>query len=428
MSMLKTSALNAIAVIVKMCTMLGINKVLAIYVGPAGYAALGQLQNAITMITTLSSGAVNTGVTKYTAEYHADEKRQFEVWRTASLLAAIGSILSGIFVAIYSEEMAVYFFNRTDYSSVFIWVALSLVFFTFNALLLAVINGKKCIEQYIKANISGSILSLVVTTLLAWKMGLYGALVALGIYQGLAFFATFYFCKDAQWFKVENFVGRFDRRSAINLSKFAAMAITSAACIPVAQILIRRHLIEVFGPESAGYWEAMWRLSSAYLMLATTTLSVYYLPRLSELQTAKEIVREVISGYKIILPLCIAGCAVIFILRDVVINVLFTPEFIPMRSLFAWQLIGDVMKIGSWLLAFIMLGKAMVKLYIATEIAFSATFYFSVLYFTEKHGLVGVTEAYAFNYFIYWIVIGVSVAYVFKSNKKKGEILSSEVS
>jgi PST family polysaccharide transporter len=69
MTLIKTSLLNAIAVLIKMLTMLGINKVLAIYVGPAGYATLGQFQNAVQMITTSPAGAINTSVTKYTAEY-----------------------------------------------------------------------------------------------------------------------------------------------------------------------------------------------------------------------------------------------------------------------------------------------------------------------------------------------------------------------
>lgn len=74
MTLIKTSLLNAIAVAIKMLTLLGINKILAIYVGPAGYAALGQFQNAVQMITTFASGAINSGITKYTAEYEGDEK------------------------------------------------------------------------------------------------------------------------------------------------------------------------------------------------------------------------------------------------------------------------------------------------------------------------------------------------------------------
>ena len=90
MTLIKTSLLNGIAVAIKMLTLLGINKILAIYVGPAGYAAIGQFQNAVTMITTFASGAINTGVTKYTAEYYQDEERQRLVWRTAGTIALLG--------------------------------------------------------------------------------------------------------------------------------------------------------------------------------------------------------------------------------------------------------------------------------------------------------------------------------------------------
>lgn len=83
MTLLKTSALNGIAVGVRMLTALGLNKVLAYSVGPSGYAVIGQFQNFVSMLTTFASGAINTGVTKYTAEYSDDEARQRMVWRTA---------------------------------------------------------------------------------------------------------------------------------------------------------------------------------------------------------------------------------------------------------------------------------------------------------------------------------------------------------
>ncbi|WPN48573.1 hypothetical protein [Pseudomonas sp. P8_241] len=92
MTLIKTSLLNGIAVVVKMLTLLGINKILAIYVGPTGYAAIGQFQNAVQMITTFASGAVNTGVVKYTAEYADDESAQHKVWQTAGAIALAGTL------------------------------------------------------------------------------------------------------------------------------------------------------------------------------------------------------------------------------------------------------------------------------------------------------------------------------------------------
>ena len=409
MTLIKTSLLNGIAVVIKMLTMLGLNKILAIYVGPSGYAAIGNFQNAVQMITTFASGAFNTGVVKYTAEFYDEEEKQRQVWRTAGTIAIVGSVITGIGVSVFSKQIAYWFLKDESYNTVFIWFSITLVFFIFNTLLLAILNGKKEIHRYIVANIVGSIFSLAVTSLLAIQFGLHGALTALAIHPSFSFVVTLYLCYKADWFKFSYLFGGLDKEVLLNLSKFTAMALTSAACVPVSHILIRNLLGETLGWEAAGYWEAMWRLSAAYLMLVTTTLSLYYLPKLSELKEPADIKNEIIQGYKIILPVAASCSLVIFLLRDFIINVLFTEDFIPMRELFAWQMVGDTLKIGSWILAYLMLGKAMMKLYILTEISAAVFFYALTSYFVGVFGLEGVAIAHAINYLFYWILMVVFI-------------------
>lgn len=409
MTLIKTSLLNAIAVAIKMLTLLGLNKILAIYVGPAGYAALGQFQNAVQMITTLASGAINTGVTKYTAEYHADEAKQQAVWRTAGTISLIGSLLVAALVVLFNRSLAAWFLKDESLGSVFIWFAATLVLFVFNTLLLAILNGKKEIQRYVIANIAGSLFALAVTTAMAIQFGLYGALVALAIYQSLTCFVTLWVCRRTTWFKLNHLFGGIDKQAAKNLAKFTVMALTSAACIPLSHILVRNHLGETLGWEAAGYWEAMWRLSAAYLMLATTTLSVYYLPKLSELQDLEEIKREVLQGYKVILPVAAVSGFVIYLLRDLIIQMLFTEEFSGMEVLFAWQMAGDTLKIGSWILAYLMLGKAMIKLFISSEIVFSVAFYLSTVFLVRYMSLEGVALAHAVNYMMYWFFMALFI-------------------
>jgi PST family polysaccharide transporter len=409
MTLIKTSLLNGIAVFIKMLTLLGLNKILAIYVGPSGYAALGQFQNAVQMITTFASGAINTGVTKYTAEYYDDEERQHRVWRTAGTIALIGSLTTAVLVIAFNQSLAGWFLKDETLGSVFIWFAATLVLFVFNTLLLAILNGKKEIQRYVIANIAGSLFALAVTSIMAVQLGLYGALVALAIYQSLTFFVTLLLTYKAPWFKLRYLVGGIDKQAAKNLAKYTAMALTSAACVPLSHILIRNHLGETLGWDAAGYWEAMWRLSAAYLMLVTTTLSVYYLPRLSELKEPAVIKQEVIQGYKIILPVAATCGLVIYLLRDFIIRMLFTADFAPMESLFAWQMVGDTLKIGSWILAYLMLSKALIKLFIVSEIIFAGTFYGLTTVFTKTLGLEGVALAHSVNYFIYWIVMAIFI-------------------
>lgn len=417
MTLIKTSLLSSIAVIIRLLTLLGINKVLAIYVGPSGYAALGQFQNSVQMITTFASGAISTGVTKYTAQYHDDEIEQQLVWRTAGTIALVGSLFSAMLIAIFNEQLAVWFLNDRQYAGVFQWFAATLVIFTFNTLLLAILNGKKEIKRYVAANIAGSVFAFIVTGIMTVLLGLYGALVALVVYQSLSFFITLLLCYKASWFRVSYLVGGIDKDTAINLGKYTAMALTSAACLPISYMLVRSHLGESLGWDVAGYWEAMSRLSAAYLMLITSTLAVYYLPRLSELKEASEIKKEIIQGYKIILPTAAFLGLIIYLLRDLIIGVLFSADFAPMEKLFAWQLAGDTLKIGGWILAYLLIGQGMTKAYIITEITFSVSFVLFTMFFSNLVGMEGVSIAHAVNYLLYWSTLIIYVFW-FYSRKK----------
>src|SRR5690606_18427671 len=112
--------------------------------------------------------------------------------------------------------------------------------------------------------------------------------------------------------------------------------------------------------------------------------------------------REILQGYKIILPVAAVCGLTLYLLRDFIIRFLFTADFLEMEVMFAWQMVGDTLKIGSWILAYLMLGKAMVKLFIFSELLFSGLFYFLVVFLVGLMDLEGVAVAYAVNYFLYW--------------------------
>ena len=415
MNLLKTSALNGVAVLIKTATMFILNKILAVYVGPAGYAAIGQFQNFIQMITTFAGSAINTAVIKYTAEYHEDEHKQISVWRAAGSLVLIFSFVFSIIILIFQKQLSLYIFQTIEYQSVFVWFAVFLVLFNLNALFLAILNGKKEILKLVVANIAGSILSLLVTGFLAVQYHLYGALIALSIYQSIAFFVTLFLCYKANWFNISYLFGKIEPHIAKKFAAFALMALVSAVCVPLSQMAIRFYLSQEFGLNYAGYWEAMIRLSAAYLMLVTTTLGVYYLPRLSELSEFNVIKAEVYTVYKFIFPLAVLGGLIVYILRDWIIAVLFTKTFLPMRDLFFWQMIGDSLKIGSWILAYLMLSKAMTKLFVTTEITFALTSIALTYICTHFFGFEGVSIAHVINYCMYWIVLGY---FIFKELKE----------
>lgn len=414
MSLVETSLLNGIAVGVKVASALVLNKILAVYVGPGGYAVIGQFQNAVSIIVSLAGGVVATGVTKATAQHFDVESKQHAVWQTAIRFSLVASVMAAIPLLLMGDSLAQWLLHRADMSSVFVWLALTLPAMTANNLLLAIVNGKKEVGIYVTANIIGSLISMLLVGLLAFNFGLYGTLVAFAINPAIVLLATAAIVARRDWFKAKFLWGQMNRPALRELSGFALMGLTSALTVPISYMLIRGHLATSLGLSAAGYWQASWKISEIYLMLVTTTLSVYYLPRLAEIRTAPELKAEIIKVYRFVMPVVAAGAVTIYLLRDFIIETLFTPDFLPMRELFPWQLAGDVIKIGSWILGYILLGRAMVKFFVITEIAFASLFVLLSWFFVSIFGLVGVAIAYTVNYCLHSICMAFLIAHEFR--------------
>ena len=105
------------------------------------------------------------------------------------------------------------------------------------------------------------------------------------------------------------------------------------------------------------------------------------------------------------MPMLLIGFSLVYFLRHFIISMLFTPDFYPMENLFLWQLLGDFFKICSWLLAFLMIAKSMMKTFIFTEIIFAGTFVGMSLLLIQSNGIIGITQAYVGNYILYLITM-----------------------
>lgn len=409
MTLVKTSLLSLIATFFKMLSGLVINKAVSVYIGPTGLAVIGQFQNFSQLVLIAAQGAINNGVVKYTAEYGRESEKLPSLFSTSIRISLFTSIIIGCTLIIFSSFFSLKILDNIQYQFIFIIFGFTVILFVLNGLLLSIINGLKEIRSYIKINIIQSIYSLIFTSLLIYFFGLKGALIALATNQSIIFFITLFMLRRHEIITWRKFTSSFDRKISKNLFSYSAMAITSAIMVPTSQFIIRDYIGTTQGLDQAGYWQGVWYISTTYLLIVTTTLSTYYLPRLSEIKNKYELKKEIIYGYKILLPIVISSGLIIYNLRDFIINLLFTDNFLPMRTLFMWQIIGDTFKISSWILAYIMLAKAMTKIFIISEILFSTTFTLISCYFINSEGTIGATYAYCLNYLIYFVTIAIII-------------------
>ena len=72
------------------------------------------------------------------------------------------------------------------------------------------------------------------------------------------------------------------------------MALVSIATVPISHLIIRNYIGENLSWDDAGYWQGMWYISTMYLLVVTTSLGVYFLPKLSEIQDKLELKKEIL--------------------------------------------------------------------------------------------------------------------------------------
>lgn len=398
--------LNGIATAIKLLAALFLNKILAVYLGPSGYASIGQFQNIMNIATNVGGGIVSNGITKGTAELNEKINEQHNVWKSGFKLSIILSVITSSALYLFKTDLSnLIHINNNGIERIYIILSIIMPLCAVNSFILAVLNGKKEIKSYVFINIINSILSLVLVGVGALINGPVGALEGMCLVPLLSLTATYFLIRRKKWLKISYITGKVSIKSIKPLIGFSLMGITTAICTPLTLIFIRELIISKIGIEAAGYWQAVTKISDIYLMIITMTLSLYYLPRIAEITNSHILKREIKKVNLFLLPTTIVGAILIYILRYPIIDLLFTDQFKGASELFAWQLIGDVIKISSWILSFIMIGKYMIKSYISTEIIFSITYYYLNYIFINHYGLNGAPIAFATNYLIYLVIM-----------------------
>jgi PST family polysaccharide transporter len=295
---------------------------------------------------------------------------------------------------------------KSDYAFLFAVTGVGTVLFSLNLVLLNILNGLRQIKRFVLINLIGNIFSLFITLLLFYFYELEGVLLGFCINQSIAILPTLFFVHKDWWMKL-NFLAKIRWAISQKLFRFSVMALASALTVPITFFLIRTLINNELGVEKAGLWESLVRLSSVFLMILGASYSTYLLPTFSSLNK-NDLQKELVKVYKIVVPVSIIGIASIFLMRTIIIKILYSDEFLPIKDLLFYQLLGDGIKAISLVTGYLIIAKSMTKAYVINEMI-QITVYLLIAYFLLKeHGLKGVAIAHlvtALSCFIFQLIL-----------------------
>lgn len=405
MNLFRTSFYTSVSTAVTFICGFIVAKVVAVQIGPPGVAMVGQFQNIVAIIIMFGNGAISMGIVKHLSQSKGDVKMQQRIITTGLSIVCICSLVLSLLVITFSSQLSVLTFRSEAYQLVYTAFGVFLFFSSVNAVMGNIFNGLQEIKKLTASNIALSITGIVSTVSFAYLLGVKGVLIALNVTALFAFGVNLLLFKRLANHRFSFSFHKLDIHIVRSLSSFSLMTVFSTVLLPAIQLFVRNKIISSYTITDAGYWQGVTKISDYYLAFVTTVLGIYYLPKLSEIQERQELRSEILRGYMRILPIVGALALLIFLLRRYVVLALFSTDFLPMMPLFAFQLVGDFLKISGYLIAFLLWAKAMVKTFLITEVVFACT---SVLFshlFITWYGLVGATYAFALNYLLYLITM-----------------------
>jgi len=367
---------------------------------------VGNLRNFITTIENFGMLGFQNGIIKYVAEYENDEVKLKKFLSTIIISIILATIVLSGFLFFFSSYLNKEVLrSKFHFRSIFIAFSMSLPFYIASLLLVSVLNGFGAFKKVIRINIYGNILGLFLSLLLIYYYHTYGALLSIILTPSLLFFITV--TQISSKFSISKNISfnSFDFSVLKNLSEYSLMALVSCVFGPLAYLSIRNNIIVTLGLEKAGYWEAMYRISSYYMLFLATILTVYFLPMLSKASDNKDTKNIFWSYYKGIIPIFTFGLIILYLLKDFLIPIILTKSFLAVSTLFFWQLIGDFFKALSLILGYQFFAKKLTRAFIFFELLSLLVLWLTSNFFIIVYDIQGVVIAHAVTYFIYLTVL-----------------------
>ncbi len=404
--LLKTSIKNSLQVLLRFFIGIVNIKVVAFYIGPTGMALISQLQNFLQMGTIVSGLGFNNGIIKYGSELKPPSKQYDTILSTAFTSIIITSVLMGLISALSSETLSKYLFSTPKYAFIIQLSGIHFLSLSIINFFLAYLNGIQKLYRFIVINIILSLSGFAIGLIFILHYGLIGLMwaqisIALPTLTIIALGIKKIFSNNRYTFSL----------SALQkLSTFSLMAITSGILGHIAPFVIRKIIAQQVSWQIAGLWDGLNKISSNYIMLLTMSFSYYFLPTFAKLTHSSAIKKELLKSFKTVIPILFIGSLALYFSKDIIIKLLFTSEFNAISSLFIWQIIGDFFKVLSWIIAYLLIAKEQVKIFISTELI-SVILQIAFAYWFTKLQLP-INIYYCVENIIYFIIL-ISCLYIF---------------
>jgi len=168
------------------------------------------------------------------------------------------------------------------------------------------------------------------------------------------------------------------------------------------QLLVRVLVQRELDTAALGYFQAAWAISVTYLGFVLTAMSTDYFPRLSAALHDKLVMQRLVNEQtEVALLLCSPVLLATLGLAPWIVTLLYSSQFAPAVDILRWQVLGDILRVMSWPLGFVLLAAGSGKTFVCAEVLGIAVFLTGVAFGLPLIGVNATGIAFVVMYVVY---------------------------
>jgi O-antigen/teichoic acid export membrane protein len=345
-------------------------KVLAVLLGPAGMGLASLYTGLMTTAATMaSSGLGPVGTRQIAAASSKDDVRALMVARRAlfwgtMLLACAGALV----VWSLRSFLAVHALGNASYAGVVGWLSLGVALSVAGASQSALIQGMRRVGDVARLSVYGAIFNTVLGVGLLWRWGKTGLVAYVLIGPAVSFVLGLVYVSRLPKTRVED-ISIAELAQEGKVLFLLGVAMVGAGLVgSLAQLWIRIDVARVLGAQSLGQYQAAWTISMQYVTFVLMAMGTDYYPRLTGIIHDHEAARNLVNEQTEIATLLSAPVFIAMMaIAPWVIHLLYAMSFTPAIEILRWQVLGDILKVISWPLGFVILAAGDGKTFFLNE-------------------------------------------------------------
>ncbi|MCC7418284.1 MAG: oligosaccharide flippase family protein [Acidobacteria bacterium] len=375
-------------------------KYVALVLGTAGVGFLSQATQLQLLGISIASLSMAVGIINRMGALGGDRSREsrllstaFTAQTTISLTLLAGAIVfAGPLVQMVfgAEALAGSPLDTLDVVAVVCSVPLAVVA---SGYLEAVFFGAGRYDLYVRASIWATLLGFAATIALIYVWRLPGAFWSIFASAAVLAGAFVLHVRRVRPF-AELFRPGFDRSEANALVRFSIAVLVSGALVPTARLWVQRAVISSFGIEANGLLQVPFAVNAYYTPFLTNALWGRMHPAVTRLGPTPAGRRELTTGLRLTMVMATAAIVAILFLKDLLVPLAYSREFMAAARLLPPQLVGDFFYFAAFPFTVYALGLSRLRVYLAAWVGYSAVAVSASFVMMRWVGLAGVPIGY----------------------------------